>query len=397
MRWLVTRLAWTGLVLCLPVPSYARQAPFKHESDCERYASGRGAVTSDDVVDAMRRGWWPCAEALATRAAEAGAADLENLVAVESRVISKHLSGLKSVLQAGTPQLISPAFQWAQSGDTLFLNVKFSHKIDAPATLDVVVDSVNVTNSSLTLAAAKDRKAFSLSLSFFGPVDPDASSWTTASVGRVVFTLRKAGAPSAWPKLLGEGARKPQNMHLWWDKQEEFQDEIDDLEDGGDGGGKVGGSKDQGGKKKATGEKKKSKKQTDKKRSKKKGGGTRTNSPTSTASGDTTRSTSPSLAAEGGGLGRVGRMADGAAQTTAEIQVDVGAAQRLKDVDEEAAKRKKEIDDDARRRKAEIDKETEAKKKEIREDSAKEKARLREGELTGDPAAPAIDSSAGEL
>ena len=43
------------------------------------------------------------------------------------------------------------ALQWAQSPDSVFLNVKFSHKMDAPATLDVVVDQVEFTNRTLRL------------------------------------------------------------------------------------------------------------------------------------------------------------------------------------------------------------------------------------------------------
>ena len=46
------------------------------------------------------------------------------------------------------------AFQWCQSGDTLFLNVKFSHKLDAPATLNVETTKVEITEKKLILHAS---------------------------------------------------------------------------------------------------------------------------------------------------------------------------------------------------------------------------------------------------
>ena len=36
------------------------------------------------------------------------------------------------------------AFQWAQGGNEVFINVKFSHKIDAPATLNVEPTKVSL-------------------------------------------------------------------------------------------------------------------------------------------------------------------------------------------------------------------------------------------------------------
>jgi hypothetical protein len=154
--------------------------------------------------------------------------------------------------------VISPAFQWAQSPDKVFLNVKFSHKIDAPATLDVVVDSVELSENKVSLRATKERKAFVLDLPLRGVIDPDQSTWSLASVGRVVFTLKKKknkavteeGEEAAnsdgsdddsntevklkWSSLLAKGAPKPNQMHHWWDRQSEFQKELDSLPDDDD-------------------------------------------------------------------------------------------------------------------------------------------------------------------
>ena len=57
-------------------------------------------------------------------------------------------------------------------------------------------------------------------LDLHAEIEPDESSWREAAVGRVIFTIKKAGEKAAWPRLLAEGAKKPQNMHMWFDKQE---------------------------------------------------------------------------------------------------------------------------------------------------------------------------------
>ncbi|CAN0383905.1 unnamed protein product, partial [Ectocarpus fasciculatus] len=58
------------------------------------------------------------------------------------------------------------------------------------------------------------------------------STISFGSVGRVTFTLKKAKGGVKWPKLLADGQKKPAvNMHVWWTKQEEHSDELDDLEE----------------------------------------------------------------------------------------------------------------------------------------------------------------------
>lgn len=70
---------------------------------------------------------------------------------------------------------ISPAFEWAQSGDWVYINAKMSHKIDAPATLNVVSEGVEMEKRSLKFAASKDHKRFLLDLNLHDDIDPDVS------------------------------------------------------------------------------------------------------------------------------------------------------------------------------------------------------------------------------
>lgn len=57
----------------------------------------------------------------------------------------------------------------------MFINAKMSHKLDAPATLDVVNEGVHMKERSLKFAASKDHKRFALDLALHADIDPDVS------------------------------------------------------------------------------------------------------------------------------------------------------------------------------------------------------------------------------
>eukprot|EP00826_Nyctotherus_ovalis_P057629 TRINITY_DN7888_c0_g3_i1.p1 TRINITY_DN7888_c0_g3~~TRINITY_DN7888_c0_g3_i1.p1 ORF type:complete len:177 (-),score=34.08 TRINITY_DN7888_c0_g3_i1:359-889(-) len=51
----------------------------------------------------------------------------------------------------------APAFQWAQSLNYTFLNVKYSSKMDSPGYLDIKNETVNFSESGMTLSADVER------------------------------------------------------------------------------------------------------------------------------------------------------------------------------------------------------------------------------------------------
>jgi len=53
--------------------------------------------------------------------------------------------------------ITAPAFQWAQSLNNTFINVKYSSKIDSPGYLDIKNETVNFTEQGLTLSADVER------------------------------------------------------------------------------------------------------------------------------------------------------------------------------------------------------------------------------------------------
>ena len=320
-------------------------AAFTDDDECKAAASSDAAgnsATGSDVVAAMRSGFWGCAEALAYSAAASGnmlAVDINNMVHLESRAINMKISALRSALDSARPpsQIIHPAFQWAQSGDSIFLNVKFAHKIDAPATLDVNVDSVELTNVSVSLRASKERKAFELDLTPLRfAIDPDASTWTLGSVGRAMFTLKKAAEkPKKWPALLAKNAKKPAQMGLWWDRQEEFTKELDKLDDDDDDDDDGDSAKQ-----KKKDEKRKAKKEKKAKKKKEK--------PPETE--------------------------EQAKLREARVSIEKEIKAKILELEAEAKKLKDEIDLDTKTKKAAIDADTEEKRKKLEEEAKQKKA-----------------------
>ena len=157
---------------------------------------------------------------------------LRTIVEVEERNIQNEIKTLKKAIESSLPQpSVIPAFQWAQGSNDIFLNIKFSHKIDAPATLDVQPMRVNLTSDELKLEATDGRKNFNLHIGFLHKVDPSNSTWSLASVGRMVFHIRKEQEkPSKWKRLLKSDKRLGQ-MHYWYEMGEKYAKELEDIED----------------------------------------------------------------------------------------------------------------------------------------------------------------------
>jgi hypothetical protein len=132
-----------------------------------------------DFSNSIRKGLWNCAKEIAQKSQSTAGSELRGIFDAESRLIQKELASLKSVLDSSIPQnSITPAFQWAQGANEIFLNIKFSHKIDAPASLNVEANNVTLSNDTLFLLASDGRKLFKLHITFLHEIIPEESSWS---------------------------------------------------------------------------------------------------------------------------------------------------------------------------------------------------------------------------
>jgi CS domain len=186
---------------------------FNTEDACLKAAKEAGPK---GFAASIKHGFWKCAKSIIQSSAPDP--EYKNVFESEQRIINNELSSLKSTIESSLPmKTVSPAFQWAQSGNEVLLNVKFSHKIDAPATLNVVANNVNITSDRLLLQASDGRKMFQLEIEFYDAVDPGESTWSMASVGRMTFTIKKSSA-YRWLSLT-KGNKKLPQMHFWWEMQ----------------------------------------------------------------------------------------------------------------------------------------------------------------------------------
>lgn len=194
----------------------------KAEDSCE--TSERGFVA------ALRSSAWNCAKQVAESSTIAYDA-LSALFDSEQRAVLGEIAAVKAAIdrrqQAANIVYLAPAFQWAQSPEEIFLSVKFSHKLDAPATLNVQ-HNLTLGEDSLSLVGSNGVKSFRLELSLLKAIVVEESGWSSGSNGRITITLKKDKV-AKWARLLKDKSKKPANMHFWVDKQEAHAEALDAL------------------------------------------------------------------------------------------------------------------------------------------------------------------------
>lgn len=185
--------------------------------------------TIDSLKVSIRQGLWGCSNEIINILGTLYFPGIKDAIDLESRNINSEIQQLRKVLDKFQPlNHISPAFKWAQSPDDILLNLKFSHKIDAPATLNVEISNITISDDGLLLYATDGRKHFKLDLLFYDAVIGNASTWSLASVGRMDLQIRKANSPKRWDRLLKD-TKKMQSMHFWWDMHDKHVKDLDAL------------------------------------------------------------------------------------------------------------------------------------------------------------------------
>ena len=190
-----------------------------------------------DVLLALERGWFDAAKrVMRERGAPVAAMSSVRAKAVIIRDQATEVINLMRTGANAEETVVVTAFQWAQRPDFLYLNVKFSSRIDGPVTC-LNVDNEKITfgnepNGNGTVGTLlfkgtgrQKPKLFHLNLTFFGAIVPEESSWSFASVGCMSITIAKATPHETWPRLLQSKA-KPKNMHAWYDRQQTLDAEV---------------------------------------------------------------------------------------------------------------------------------------------------------------------------
>ncbi|KAL1522829.1 hypothetical protein AB1Y20_017798 [Prymnesium parvum] len=210
--------------------SFLDSTATQHEA-LELLASGSHRPTESDVLVAVERAWWEASKLMLRKMREDGAVvgTMQEVrsAATKMRDQATDIINLMRVGANAEETVVNAAFQWAQRLEYVYLNVKFSSRIDGPVTcLNVDNENITFTNDSLYFEGIgrQKPKTFKLNLTFHQEIDPEASSWSFSSVGRMSITIAKK-EHGTWPRLL-KTKQKPKNMYSWYDRQTALDEEV---------------------------------------------------------------------------------------------------------------------------------------------------------------------------
>jgi len=111
--------------------------------------------------------------------------------------------------------------------EQIFLQVKWAHKLDAPATLGCIPSQpeFSATHVSIKAECKEKGKTFVLQIPLFGSISPENCTWANAAVGRATITLQKT-QHGPWARLL-MSPQRPANQGIWFAMRENHQDRLE--------------------------------------------------------------------------------------------------------------------------------------------------------------------------
>ncbi|KAF8817951.1 CS domain-containing protein [Cardiosporidium cionae] len=240
---------------------------FISEKDVIFFQSTIGAnrpVEGMDLSVTISRAWWNASRYLILKSHEQGF-DVSSTVRSTVGIIFSHGEELLRLLnkQHADVIVLSPAFQWAQSLDTIYLSIKFAYRWNSPGALSVEEEKVETFEKNFYFSGIGThsgvKKKYELDLILFDSVIPELhgmgeegivasvrtpiflvhicalqqTQWNFASVGKMYVELKKA-SPAIWERMTQEKKKIP-NMLIWWDMQEKVDNRRTPLTGGATG------------------------------------------------------------------------------------------------------------------------------------------------------------------
>ena len=131
-------------------------------------------------------------------------------------------------------QEIFPASKWAQSLDEIFIEIKFAHRHDSPGCLEIKDMKVELSEKSVKLTGYCVLGDVPIKMNYyietFDKIDTKSSKHFVSSVGRYQFNLKKKKSDSYWKQLLNDNMKIPNNMRVWFEMKEKYQDQLSKYE-----------------------------------------------------------------------------------------------------------------------------------------------------------------------
>ena len=130
-------------------------------------------------------------------------------------------------------QIVSPAFQWAQSLSFIFIEVKFAHRHDSPGCVEVEPLSIEINGNNVRLigycVSTDIPIKFDLNLNCLFDFDKEKSIFSSGSVGRYQLNLKKK-ENKYWERLLFDSNENFSNMKTWYEMKNRYLEELKDYE-----------------------------------------------------------------------------------------------------------------------------------------------------------------------
>ena len=131
-------------------------------------------------------------------------------------------------------QTVFPAFQWAQSLNEIFLEIKFAHRHDSPGCLEIKDLNVKFGSNTVDLIGYCVLGDVPIKIDFhiktWAEISKENSTHGFGSVGRYQITLKKKEAGKYWNRLLPDGQSIPNNMRVWFEMKEKFEESLKEFE-----------------------------------------------------------------------------------------------------------------------------------------------------------------------
>lgn len=127
----------------------------------------------------------------------------------------------------------SPAFQWAQSMEKVYIEVKFASRHDSPGCLEINNLDLSLQNDKLVLTGECTIEdniiKYNLDIELFDEIDDQYKDLSPSSNGKYQVVLRKKER-KYWTRLLKDENDTRDNMKIWFEMKAKFEGELREYE-----------------------------------------------------------------------------------------------------------------------------------------------------------------------
>lgn len=158
----------------------------------------------------------------------------ESLSSAINKIKNQYDEILSEYDNIGKDTLVAvPAFQWAQSMDKIFIEVKFASRFDSPGCVEVNGIKFTHNKEGFILkgecSIEEHIMKYELDLKLLNSVDEEYEETKEISGGKFQITLKKK-VSKYWERLLKDENEKKDNMKIWFEMKSKYEDELKEYE-----------------------------------------------------------------------------------------------------------------------------------------------------------------------